>query len=572
MQIRTFSIDSDDNTVLGSLHEIDDGLVAYSPFLSTMKDGPFGEYKDEEAFALEVEDHVLSVYLSFLRGESFTLDGKAAAFFDKMGHSNHMKYPLDFWAVKLHDNWVRDHMYRRNLHEDPLYDLVELPVKNKFNEEIEEYLTLVPGWYIAGGAALYLAGYADKYSDIDLFTCMSKEEANASLEKVTRIRDEKYGDSYYPFIVSGNAVTMRVGRNHTGIKMQHILRVYKSPSEIVHGFDLDCVGIVYINGKLYATKRTMFALEKKMNFFDPARASPSYAYRLLKYKGRGFDIFLPLFHPRFITGLKPFLKSVTSELKSEIEPYMSEKARKFIEAHTKNGMFQLPEREIYELTHLLSEQPSLGELISYSRNEKLLPKHPVDLFILAIYANIYPTSHLRKEASDYERKEKQPKKTHSEPDDDDFSDPVDEVEPEEEDESEVHYQWMHEMTEFEWEGKTYRVKEEWCSSIYPHPKIAWQYDFDPNAERYPFIFRLRTDRLHWREQDPMAQVSSTCYPSPIDDIREWYSTSSLYQDDPAYEPEVVSFTQKHEIHIEISYKRAICHVFIYDDYTATTLQ
>jgi hypothetical protein len=71
--------------------------------------------------------------------------------------------------------------------------------------------------------------------------------------------------------------------------------VYTCPSEVVHGFDVDCVGFVYDGEKLYATKRALYAAKNGVNWFDPSRSSPSYAYRLIKYKRRGFNISLPLF-------------------------------------------------------------------------------------------------------------------------------------------------------------------------------------------------------------------------------------------------------------------------------------
>jgi hypothetical protein len=35
-------------------------------------------------------------------------------------------------------------------------------------------------------------------------------------------------------------------------------------------------------------------------------------------------------------------------------------------------------------------------------------------------------------------------------------------------------------------------------------------------------------KIMWIEQDPMHQVSSTIYPTPIDDLEQWYKSSPLY--------------------------------------------
>lgn len=62
--------------------------------------------------------------------------------------------------------------------------------------------------------------------------------------------------------------------------------------------DLDCCGIIMVGDKIMCTKRTKYSLDNNINYFDPERASPSYIYRLAKYKTRGFDIELPLFDER----------------------------------------------------------------------------------------------------------------------------------------------------------------------------------------------------------------------------------------------------------------------------------
>lgn len=68
---------------------------------------------------------------------------------------------------------------------------------------------------------------------------------------------------------------------------------------MVHGFDLDCCGILWDGSyeykdykvpALWATERAIYANKHKVNWFDPERASPSYAYRL-----RGYEIMLPMF-------------------------------------------------------------------------------------------------------------------------------------------------------------------------------------------------------------------------------------------------------------------------------------
>jgi hypothetical protein len=62
----------------------------------------------------------------------------------------------------------------------------------------------------------------------------------------------------------------------------------------VHGFDVDCCGVLFDGEKLWATKRAAYAIHHKINHINPERASPSYYWRLSKYHTRGYDIGIPL--------------------------------------------------------------------------------------------------------------------------------------------------------------------------------------------------------------------------------------------------------------------------------------
>lgn len=148
-------------------------------------------------------------------------------------------------------------MYKLKLYEDPFYGLEEVPMVNKDKGNI----SLGDGMYVAGGYAMYLAGWTDYWGDIDIFVC-DIESAKKYLMKQC-----DYVTLYDSCIVPYNDRCVQI-----------ILRLYKAPTEIVHGFDLDCCGILWDGEKLWATKRAIWAY--KNNWFDPERASPSYAYRL----------------------------------------------------------------------------------------------------------------------------------------------------------------------------------------------------------------------------------------------------------------------------------------------------
>lgn len=267
--------------------ECEDIYVKYSPFLSTLCNTLVGSEKEDDAFVIDTTPDIFKQYISYLRGEDFMMNKEIEGFFDLMGHPNKMKYPYDYWCIKLYDNWIRDRFYDLELYKkDPYYGLHKIPILNKLN------IHTPSGCFVAGGACLYMAGVVNAYNDIDIF-CTDKDKA---IEYLLSLKDPLNEDEELYNCISifrgDNALSWRLKRK----KYQLILRLYKSPSEIVHGFDLDCVGIIYDGSYLYATTRTLYALHNRVNWFDPDRASPSYAYRLSKYNIRGFRIGLPFSH------------------------------------------------------------------------------------------------------------------------------------------------------------------------------------------------------------------------------------------------------------------------------------
>ena len=73
------------------------------------------------------------------------------------------------------------------------------------------------------------------------------------------------------------------------------IRLYKSPAEVILGFDLPCCSICYDGKDVYLTDAGMYAINNKVNIFDMHRMSPSYIFRLIKYFSRGYKIILPSF-------------------------------------------------------------------------------------------------------------------------------------------------------------------------------------------------------------------------------------------------------------------------------------
>jgi hypothetical protein len=72
-----------------------------------------------------------------------------------------------------------------------------------------------------------------------------------------------------------------------------VLRIYKSVSEILTGFDIDCSGAAYDGKQVYCTPRALQSFMTQINHIDLSRRSPSYESRLSKYGHRGFEVYWP---------------------------------------------------------------------------------------------------------------------------------------------------------------------------------------------------------------------------------------------------------------------------------------
>lgn len=75
-------------------------------------------------------------------------------------------------------------------------------------------------------------------------------------------------------------------------KSQIVLRIYKSISEILTGFDVDCSGAAYDGNQVYCTPRALQSYITQINHVDLSRRSPSYETRLSKYSKK-FEVYWP---------------------------------------------------------------------------------------------------------------------------------------------------------------------------------------------------------------------------------------------------------------------------------------
>ncbi|KAI1375583.1 ankyrin [Hypoxylon crocopeplum] len=134
--------------------------------------------------------------------------------------------------------------------------------------------------------------YHEKFcpaSDVDLFLYdLNEEQAIEKIKDIeARIRDAILSE--VTVVRTKNAIT--ICSQYPTRHVQIVLRVYKSISEILTGFDIDCSGAAYDGKQVYCTPRALTSYITQVNPIDLSRRSPSYENRLSKYSHRNFEVY-----------------------------------------------------------------------------------------------------------------------------------------------------------------------------------------------------------------------------------------------------------------------------------------
>ncbi|KAF2023873.1 ankyrin [Setomelanomma holmii] len=129
-------------------------------------------------------------------------------------------------------------------------------------------------------------------SDVDLFLYgLTEDQAVEKIKQIEqRIRDSILTET--TTIRTKNAIT--IASQYPTRHVQIVLRIYRSISEILTGFDVDCSCAAYDGKQVYASPRALVAYMTQVNTIDLTRRSPSYENRLSKYSRRGFEVYWPL--------------------------------------------------------------------------------------------------------------------------------------------------------------------------------------------------------------------------------------------------------------------------------------
>lgn len=509
----------------------------------------------------EISPEYFREFASFLLGGDFMWNADVADFFAFMGYVNTLDYPLDFWKIKLRDNWIRNNFYRLALYDEnvdqpelliqrgPYVGLVDMT--NLFNVNTISKPRLLPddlnvfnkvvtfdgNIILAGGSIIsFLMDYPRKPKDLDFFITsknprVGEDKIVEIMNNYRRINYQTFGYSEYkeeespddeepedqsviPKIHNAKFRINRVVRTANSVtigkstKYQVILRLYTSPSEVVHGFDLDASGIFYDGEKIWATLRAEYAIKTKTNYFDFARMSPTYGYRLAKYASRGFQVWMPRFDITKVRWdlLKQIANLADDRVDFEVQDrYIYWQRAPFWRATVEDML------NIKDITgSIYNELVDVGNLFKKG--------NPIDLILFATYFNYLPNLPL----SDYgvvrvntkNRKYRVSREEEHEIINGNFPNFTWETSGEEEIEEPDNW--------FEMRGPGYVV---FTSVETPQDVIL---NLLPTTSQQTGL----TPKLQWKSQDPMTQLTGTFNPTTLESLDAWFNNATLYGDRP----------------------------------------
>jgi hypothetical protein len=136
--------------------------------------------------------------------------------------------------------------------------------------------------------------YHEKFtpaSDVDLFLYGLTEDQ--AVEKIRQIERSVMDSICHETVTVRTKNAITIASQYPIRHVQIVLRIYKSISEILTGFDVDCSCAAYDGRNVYLAPRALASYITQTNRINLSRRSPSYESRLSKYARRGFEIFYP---------------------------------------------------------------------------------------------------------------------------------------------------------------------------------------------------------------------------------------------------------------------------------------
>ncbi|KAI5840776.1 hypothetical protein DFP73DRAFT_557829 [Morchella snyderi] len=127
-------------------------------------------------------------------------------------------------------------------------------------------------------------------SDIDLFI-HGIEDPEEAIKKIEQIENTIKDNLLWETTTLRTRNTITIVSQYPNRHVQIVLRLYKSPSQILTGFDVNCSCFAYDGTSVLANPRALGACMTQCNDIDLTRRSPSYENRLSKYSHRGFEVY-----------------------------------------------------------------------------------------------------------------------------------------------------------------------------------------------------------------------------------------------------------------------------------------
>ncbi|KAJ1561804.1 hypothetical protein HK096_003266, partial [Nowakowskiella sp. JEL0078] len=128
-------------------------------------------------------------------------------------------------------------------------------------------------------------------SDIDIFI-WGLDEENTKM-KMDQIFQTVIDNVPFQFVAVRTPSAVTIVSQFPYRHIQLVLRLYRSPAEILMGFDVDSCCVGFDGKELWVSKRALMSITSQVNIIDLSRRSPSYEMRLAKYSERGFEVRVP---------------------------------------------------------------------------------------------------------------------------------------------------------------------------------------------------------------------------------------------------------------------------------------
>ena len=260
----------------------------------------------------------LQAAFDFILGDGVPISGSE----DKilfLGFNEEMIYEMIMEKEKyFKDNMRKKEFETHPMNTDPYYDLIKITpeiwgnfcVINSYDKENllfnfpyndlekESFPSFTDSnfetnhVFVAGGA-IFGSLFGQEFGDVDhfIYGCDSKE-AKKIIERVGNMK-------FSSVERTKNSMTFFTPRRRVSKegynKVQYILRLYRTPSEILHGFDIDSCCMGYDGKDIWMTRRCLFSLVFGYNTMNFDLFSPSYEWRLAKYGERGMKVKVPGF-------------------------------------------------------------------------------------------------------------------------------------------------------------------------------------------------------------------------------------------------------------------------------------